>query len=181
MFRNYLVAVVSVLVASCGGSGGGSTSNSVADTPVVTESGNPLVSDDGTFLPQGDCPALEGTGQPGSLVGIYDITNYQTDPVNVVYTVIGPDGGTTDFDFDNDSVGDGQLCFVKGQEGLASITHVSGDRYLWTFVNPFDNGCPFAVDEVQISRSDESLTINGSVTWRAATGTSVADLVECPQ
>jgi len=180
MYRKYLIVVGSLLAASCGGSSGGGTTETVTLTSSVIGTGNEAVSDDGSFLPQGDCPSLEGTGTPGSLVGVYDITNYQTDPVNVVYTVIGPDGGTTDFDFDNDNIGGGQNCFIKGQEGLASLTQVTGDQFLWTFVNPFDNGCAFAVDEVQITRTNDSLTINNTVTWRS-TSVSVSELVECPQ
>jgi len=167
--RVFVAAIVSAVLSGCGGSSSG---GAVAGTVVS---------------PQSDangCPTIAGTGRT-DLAGIYDITNYSRSPANVMYTVIGSDGIATDFDFDGDDFGDGRSCFVKGQEGFASITRITGDRYSWTFGNPFDDtGCAYARDEVQITRSGNKLNISNeagmSIEWRVVTEASISDLTTCP-
>ena len=172
--RELVVAVgVAGCLSACGGSENQGAVSVVSDGVVVVPAS----------LTNG-CPSIEGSGVTG-IEGIYDITNYATSPVNVVYTSIGRDGIATDFDFDNDDVGGGLNCFVKGQEGLASFTRISGDRYAWTFGNPFnDTGCAYARDEVIIQTSADTLTISNTsgatIDWRIVNDASLSDLTKCP-
>ena len=165
---NVLAGAAAVVLASCdsGGSGGGGGPEAVS---VLAQSGG--------------CPSIQGTGDPGDLEGIYDVTDYRRDPVNVVYTVIGPDGGATDFDYDGDSFGSGGNCFIKRQEGFASFTLIRDSRYLWTFNNPDENGCAYARDDLLIDRDGDTLNIrnssgSASMSWRAVE-VSAADLLQC--
>lgn len=151
------------------GCGGGSTGGSL---PVV------VAQSDGS-----GCPPIEGTGNAGGLQGIYDVTDYTRSPANVVYTVIGPDGGSTDFDYDGDNHGSGGNCFIKRHEGFASFTLLQSNRYLWTFANPDSTGCPYARDDVFIDRSGSTVTISNtsgsaSINWRAVDVTA-NDLIQC--
>jgi len=171
MFKKLLaVAALPLAIAGCdsssGGSGGGSGGLSVVQ------------------VTGGGCPTIAGTGNAGSMEGIYDITDYRRSPTNVMYTVVTSDGGATDFDYQADSVGNGGNCFVKSQEGFASITHVNGERYLWTFADPFveTSGCAYASDEVFVRREGDfvSIALNGgaSVKWRKV-DVRVGDLIPC--
>ena len=58
---NVLVGAAAVVLASCdsGGSGGGGGPEAVS---VLAQSGG--------------CPSIQGTGDPGDLEGIYDVTDY---------------------------------------------------------------------------------------------------------
>ena len=175
MYLKELVVIgVVALLSACGGSENqGTVIAAVTDGAVVAPAA----------LTNG-CPSIEGTGVTG-IEGIYDITNYATSPVNVLYTSIGRDGIATDFDFDNDEFGSGLNCFVKGQEGFASFTRISGDRYSWTFGNPFnDTGCAYARDEVIIETSADILTISNTsgatIDWRIVSDANLSDLTTCP-
>ena len=167
-FTLVMIGTTSVLLASCG-SGDSGTGNS---GPIGL-----LALDDA------GCPRIEGTGDAGSLEGIYDVTDYRRVPVDVMYTVIGPDGGATDFDYDGDSVGSGGNCFIKRQEGFASFTRIRDNRYLWTFNNPDENGCAYESDDLFIDIEADTVNIKNSsgtasTTWREV-AVAASDLIQC--
>ena len=168
MFSRVMICATSVLLASCGSGDSGGGSPGQIGLLALDDSG---------------CPSIEGTGDPGVLEGIYDVTDYRRAPVNVMYTVIGPDGGATDFDYDGDSVGSGGNCFIKRQEGFASFTKIRDNRYLWTFNNPDENGCAYASDDLFIDIDAETVNISNSsgtasTTWREV-AIVASDLIQC--
>lgn len=166
-----ILAAPVFLMAGCDSSGGSSGGGSAGLSVVQVTSGD-------------GCPVVGGTGSAGILQGVYDITDYGQVPTNVMYTVVTPDGGATDFDYQGDSLGNSQNCFIKGQEGFSSITQVNGNRYLWTFADPFmdTSGCAYASDEVFVSDQGDTISIalsgGGAVSWRKANA-AITDLIPC--
>jgi len=160
-----------VLIPGCDSSGGSSGGSSAGLSVVQVTSGD-------------GCPLVGGTGDAGIMEGVFDITDYGRVPTNVMYTVITPDGGATEFDYQGDSMGNGENCFIKGQEGFSSITQVNGDRYLWTFADPFmaTTGCVYASDEVYVTNRGDTISIalsgGGDVSWRKANA-AITDLIPC--
>lgn len=174
MFKKMIaiVAVPVALITGCDSSGGSAGGVSPAGVSIVQ-----VTSGDG-------CAVIAGTGSSGTLQGVYDITDYGRVPTNVMYTVVTPDGGATDFDYQGDSLGNGENCFVKGQEGFSSLTQVNGDRYLWTFADPFmeASGCAYASDEVFVTDQGDTISIalsgGGAVSWRKVNA-AITDLIPC--